>query len=112
MKGTRVAKVAMAAALTCFYAACGGSDSTTTTVSSPSPSATVELTGVVTSSAGGPIDGARVSIQPNPNTLNPSVFTDANGTYRFPKLIPGDTMVHAEAARFEEAAGRVMVNGT
>ena len=111
MNGTTVAKVATAAALTCLLAACGGGDSTTTTVSSPSPTATVELTGIVSSSTGAPIAGARVSIQPNPNTLNPSVFTDASGIYRFEKLNPGDTLVHAEAAQFDEAAGRVMING-
>lgn len=111
MKGTTVARVATAAALMCSLAACRGGDSTTT-ATSPSPSATVPLTGVVTSSAGGPIAGARVSIQPSANTLDPSVFTDSAGVYRFDKLIPGDTMVHAEAMRFDQAFGQVKVDGS
>src|SRR5437867_8208856 len=103
----------LAAALLCGIAGCGGdAKTTTTTVTSPSPSATASLTGLVTASTGAPIAGARVSIQPNPNTLNPSVLTDSDGTYRFDSLPVGDKLVHAEAARFDEAAGHVVVNGS
>jgi len=69
------------------------------------------LTGRVTTDAGAPLAGARVSIRPNPFSHSPSVYSNDVGEYRFESLTPGDTLITAEARRFQPIDKRVVVDG-
>jgi len=77
----------------------------------PLPAAPAPLTGRVTTEAGVPLANARVAIRPNPNSWFPSVSTNQAGEYRFENLTPGNTLVWAEALRFQPIERPVVVDG-
>ncbi len=59
------------------------------------------ITGVVTDQQGVPLPGATVTVS-GPNLMGTrSVLTEADGTYRFPALPPGDYTVRAEINGFK-----------
>ena len=91
-----------ALAAAAFYAtACGGSPSSPTTPTpTPTPTPTTwTLSGHVTSTAGGPISGARVAIQDGPNA-NRSTTTDGSGAYSLASLTPSGFTVSFSATNY------------
>ena len=66
--------------------ACGSAAPKTATSPTSPTSGTGSLSGVVTTSAGVPLAGARVSIQPDPNSIGATAVTDVDGPYRFESL--------------------------
>jgi len=69
-----------------------------------SPAATpsnTELTGVVKSSSGKPMEGVAVSARANNKTYTTTVYSDQNGEYDFPPLDSGHYKVWAQAVGFE-----------
>ena len=65
-------------------------------------SAPTAVTGAVVSSTGGPIDGAAIELYEQDNPLRPfqTTVTDAEGTYRFAAVPPGDYLVRTVVAGF------------
>src|SRR5947207_6969602 len=100
----------------CVFAACGGStpspaSPSPTPAPAPLPPAPAPLSGRVTTDTSARLAGARVSIRPSTGGYFPSVYTNDTGEYRFESLAPGDTLISAEALRFQSVDRRVVVDG-
>ena len=116
----RTARSLAPVVLSCVLVTCGGQPSLPAAPSAtaapppspaPLPAGPAPLTGRVTTDAGAPLAGARVSIRPNPFSHSPSVYSNDVGEYRFESLTPGDTLITAEARRFQPIDKRVVVDG-
>ncbi|MGH9358076.1 MAG: virginiamycin B lyase family protein [Terriglobia bacterium] len=74
-------------------------------ISQPADSAQVALTGVVTSQAGGPMEGVLVSAERQGGTITVTVDTDKQGRYTFPasRLFPGEYQLTIRAVGYDAA---------
>ena len=118
-------------AVTLVVAGCGSNDASPTTPSptptpapapapapaptptpTPTPApTTASLAGIVTSSAGTRIGGARVTVLDGPNS-GQAVETNGNGEYRFDSLSISNVNFSATASGFDEDRRGTFVNGT
>jgi Carboxypeptidase regulatory-like domain len=80
---------------------CGSSPTTPSSTPQAAPVARWGLSGVVTSSAGGPINGAVVTILDGPNA-NQTTSSNASGRYRFADLTPGGFSIRVTARGYSD----------
>lgn len=101
--------------LCAFSIACGGGSSPTSPTppanSTPPPNTTASLAGTVTSSTGGGVPGAVVTIADGVNAGR-STTTSSTGTYRFDNLTAGNGNVFARASGFEDGGNGLFITGS
>jgi hypothetical protein len=84
-------------------AACGSSPSAPTSTPAAAPAAHWALSGAVTSSAGGPINGATVAILDGPDA-DRTTTTDAAGRFTLAGLAQAGFSIHVTARGFTDAS--------
>lgn len=95
--------------------ACGGGSSPTSptppATTTPPPATTASLSGSVSSSTGGPVTGATVTIADGSNAGR-STTTSSTGTYRFDNLTPSNGNVIVRASGFEDNGNGLFITGS
>src|SRR5579872_375314 len=70
------------------------------------------LAGTVKSDSGEKMNGVTVSAKAQGRTITTSVFTDQQGDYYFPPMVPGEYQVWAQADSFDTVRAKVDLTGT
>jgi Carboxypeptidase regulatory-like domain len=97
--------------LATLAAACGSSPSApSSTTPPPQQQQTFTLRGQVTSTAGGPVNGARVAVSDGPNA-GKSTTSDGAGNYAIASLMPSGFTVNITATYFFATAKPVTLSG-